>query len=147
MYLVLPDKSRSRSQFVGEIEQSKRCVLRTLVQGLIALQIYNKIPEPPSNSGIFSSPTHLYLYFIKTTRTTFDNVVICCCLFFLLSFERYYLNLIDIHIPPHDGVYGQGGDTLHAELLHDVLVMGDDSRQTDVQLVGNFLVDIHLHNQ
>ena len=55
------------------------------------------------------------------------------------------LDLIDIHIPPHDGIDGQGRDALHTELLHDVLAMRDHRGQTNVQLVGNFLVDIALH--
>ena len=57
------------------------------------------------------------------------------------------LNLVDIYIPVHDGIDSQGGDALHAELLHDVLAMGDDRGQTNVQLVGNLLVDITLHDE
>ena len=57
------------------------------------------------------------------------------------------LDFIDIYITVHHGIDSQGGDALHAELLHDVLAMGDDRGQTDVQLVSNLLVDIPLHDK
>ena len=47
----------------------------------------------------------------------------------------------------HDGIDGEGGDTLHAELLHDVLAMGDDSGEADMQLVGNLLINITLYDE
>ena len=47
----------------------------------------------------------------------------------------------------HDGIDGEGGDTLHTELLHDVFAMGDDSGEADMQLVGNLLINITLYDE
>ena len=46
----------------------------------------------------------------------------------------------------HHSIDGEGRDTLHAQLVHDVLAMGDNGSQTDVQDVGNLLVGIALHD-
>ena len=56
-------------------------------------------------------------------------------------------DLIDIYVTVHNGIDGQGGDTLQTEFLHDVLAVGDDGGQSDVKPIGNFLVDIALHNE
>ena len=47
----------------------------------------------------------------------------------------------------HDGIDGECRNALHAQFVHDVLAVGDDRRQANVQPVGNLLVDIALHNQ
>ena len=57
------------------------------------------------------------------------------------------LYFIDIDITVHDGVDGQGTDALHAEFVHDILAVRDDRRQSDVQLIGDFLVDETLHDE
>ncbi len=46
----------------------------------------------------------------------------------------------------HHSIDSEGRDTLHAQLVHDVLAMGDNGSQTDVQDVGNLLVGIALHD-
>ena len=33
-------------------------------------------------------------------------------------------DFVDVNIAVHDGVNGQGGNALHAELIHDVLAVG-----------------------
>ena len=42
----------------------------------------------------------------------------------------------------HDRVDCKGGDTLESQLVHDVLAMGDDRGEANVQLLGDLLVDI-----
>ena len=59
----------------------------------------------------------------------------------------FVLDLVDVDVAVHDGVDGKGADTLHAELLHDVLTMGNDGGQTDMQTVGNLFVDISLYDE
>ena len=56
-------------------------------------------------------------------------------------------DFIDIDVAVHDGIDGEGADALHAQLVHDVLAVGDDGGQADVQAVGYFLVDISLHDE
>ena len=41
----------------------------------------------------------------------------------------------------HHGVNGQSRYGLDAQLLHDVLAVGDDGGEADVQFVGNLFVD------
>ena len=48
---------------------------------------------------------------------------------------------VRFHIPVHHGVDGEARDGLDAQFLGDVLAVGDDGGQADVQAVGNFLVD------
>ena len=62
-------------------------------------------------------------------------------------FLRFRLNLVDIDVSVHDGIDGEGADALHTQLVHDVLAVGDDGCQTDVQAVGNLLVDESLHDE
>ena len=52
-----------------------------------------------------------------------------------------------LDIAVHHGIDGESGNRLDAQLLGDVLPMGDDSGQTDVQLLGNFLIYQTLCNQ
>ena len=59
----------------------------------------------------------------------------------------FVLDLVDVDVAVHDGVDGKGADTLHAELLHDVLAVRNDCGETDVQTVGNLLVDESLHDE
>ena len=59
----------------------------------------------------------------------------------------FVLDLVDVDVAVHDGIDGEGTDTLHAELLHDVLTMGNDGGQTDMQTVGNLFVDISLYDE
>ena len=59
----------------------------------------------------------------------------------------FVLDLVDVDVAVHDGIDGKGADTLHAELLHDVLTMGNDGGQTDMQTVGNLFVDISLYDE
>ena len=47
---------------------------------------------------------------------------------------------VRLDIAVHHGIDGESGNRLDAQLLGDVLPMGDDSGQTDVQLLGNFLI-------
>ena len=56
-------------------------------------------------------------------------------------------DFIDVNIAVHDGVDGQGGYALHSELIHDVLAMGDDRAEGNVQPVGNFFVDESLNDE
>ena len=57
------------------------------------------------------------------------------------------LNLVDVYVAVGDGVDGEGGDALEAELVHDVAAVGDDRGKTDVETVGNLLVDIALYDE
>lgn len=54
---------------------------------------------------------------------------------------------VGFHIPVHYGIDGKPRNRLDAELLGNVLAVRDDRRQTDVQLVGYFLVDKPLGNE
>lgn len=54
---------------------------------------------------------------------------------------------VGFHIPVHHGIDGKPRNRLDAELLGNVLAVRDDRRQTDVQLVGYFLVDKPLGNE
>ena len=47
----------------------------------------------------------------------------------------------------HHGVDGKAGYRLDAKLLGDVLPVGDDGGQTDVQFVGNLFVDAAPGNE
>ena len=62
-----------------------------------------------------------------------------------MQFSRLYL--VDIDVAVHDSIDGKGGDALQAEFLHDVLAMGDDCGQADVEFVGYLLVDESLYDQ
>ncbi len=57
------------------------------------------------------------------------------------------LNFIDVYIAVHNGVYGKGRNGLHAELVHDILAVGDYGGQADVQVVCNLLVDKSLYDE
>ena len=61
--------------------------------------------------------------------------------------ESQISDFVDIHVAVHDGVDGEGGDALHAEFLHDVLTVGDNGRDPDIQFVGNLLVDVTLYDE
>ena len=65
----------------------------------------------------------------------------------LLLFPKVALNFVDIDIPMHHGIYCKCRHTLHTQLFHDILAVRDNSGQSDVELVGNFLVNIPLHNK
>ena len=58
-----------------------------------------------------------------------------------------FLYLINIDIAVHNGVNRQRRHAPHAEFVHDVFAVRDDGRQTDVQLLCNFLVDQPLYDQ
>ena len=47
----------------------------------------------------------------------------------------------------HDNVYDDVGQGTGLEFLHDVLAVGDGGGETDVELVGHFLVDEALGQQ
>ena len=61
--------------------------------------------------------------------------------------QTFTLNLIDVHIAVHDGIDGKGTDASHAEFVDNILAVADDCGETDVELVGYFLVDVALCNQ
>lgn len=71
----------------------------------------------------------------------------------LLSIQKSFfsgcgvLDVVDVHIAVHDGIDGEGGDTLETEFGHDVLAVGDDGGKSDVQTVGNLLVDEPLYDE
>ena len=46
-----------------------------------------------------------------------------------------------------DGVYGEGRHALETKLVHDVTTVSDDRAKTDVQKVGNLLVDVALYDE
>lgn len=46
-----------------------------------------------------------------------------------------------------DSIDSKGRYASRIKFVHDVLAMGDDCGQTNMQLVGNLLVDIPLNNQ
>ena len=51
------------------------------------------------------------------------------------------LNFIYVNVAVGDGIDGQGGDALEAQFIHDVFTVGDDGGETDVEFIGNLLVD------
>ena len=59
----------------------------------------------------------------------------------------YLLYFIDVDIAVHDGIDSEGGNTLHAKLFHNVLAVGDDCGEPDVQAIGNLFVDIASHDE
>ena len=61
--------------------------------------------------------------------------------------QTFTLNLIDVHIAVHDGIDGEGTDASHAEFFDNILAVADDRGETDVELVGYFLIDVALCNQ
>ena len=57
------------------------------------------------------------------------------------------LNGICLHQALHHGIDGESGNRLDAEFLRDILTMGDDGGEGDIQLIGYLLVDIPLHHE
>ena len=47
----------------------------------------------------------------------------------------------------HHSIDGQSRYRLDAQFLHDILAVGDDGGQTDVQFVGNLFVDEPFGNE
>ena len=45
------------------------------------------------------------------------------------------------------GVKGETGDCLDAQFVGDILPMGDDRCQPNIQFVGNLLIDISLNDE
>ena len=62
---------------------------------------------------------------------------------FILQFS----NFINVYVAMHDRVDCKGGDTFESQLVHDVLPMGDDRGEANVQLLGDLLVDVALHDE
>jgi len=56
-------------------------------------------------------------------------------------------DFVDVYVAVGDGIDGEGRDALHAQLLHDVLAVGDDGGEANVQTVGNLFVDVALHDE
>ncbi len=54
---------------------------------------------------------------------------------------------VRFHISVHHGIDSQPGHGLDTQLLGDILAVGDDGGQADVQFVGNLLVDETFGNQ
>ena len=70
----------------------------------------------------------------------------------LVSFfaETKYLHdlyLVDVYITVHHSIDGEGGNALQTELVHNILTMGDDGGQPDVELIGNLFVDKSLYDE
>ena len=57
------------------------------------------------------------------------------------------LDFVDVDVAVHDGVDGECGNTLHTQLFHDILAVGDDGGEADVQAVGNLFVDVSLYDE
>ena len=49
-------------------------------------------------------------------------------------------HFIDIYVAMGDGVDSQGRDALESQLLHDILAVGDDSWQADMEHVATSLL-------
>ena len=61
--------------------------------------------------------------------------------------SRLRLNGVDIYIPSHDGIDGECRHALQAQLLLDILAVGDDSRQPDVERFSYLLVYFPLSHE
>lgn len=51
------------------------------------------------------------------------------------------LNAVGFYVPVHHGIDGESGHRLDAEFLRDVLAVGDDGGEADIQFLGYFFVD------
>ena len=60
---------------------------------------------------------------------------------------KVLLDGVDVYIAVGDGVDGEGGDALEAQFIHDVFTVGDDGGETDVEFIGNLLVDKALDDE
>ena len=47
----------------------------------------------------------------------------------------------------HDGIDGEGGNALEAELVHDIAAVRNNRCKADVETVGYLFVDVALHDE
>lgn len=65
----------------------------------------------------------------------------------LYAKKKWRLYIGDVDISMHDGIDGEGGERAQAGLVDDVLAVGDDGGEGDVEAVGHLFINKSLHDE